>query len=53
MINPHINCNVRSCKYNDKVRHCCLDTIEVGNNNCTVAHAKRETECDSFEDDCN
>lgn len=51
MINPHINCNVRNCKYNDQQKHCCLDTITVGNS-CASPHEKRETECDSFEDGC-
>jgi len=49
MINPHIKCNVRNCKHNDHDKHCCLDTIEVGNS-CPDPHQKRETECDSFED---
>jgi len=51
MINPHIKCNVRNCKYNDKAKHCCLDSIEVGNSTLDP-HEKRETECDSFEDSC-
>ena len=52
MINPHIKCSVRSCKHNDNATHCGLDTIVVGNNNCSTAHAKCDTECGSFED-CN
>ncbi|MCL1786741.1 MAG: DUF1540 domain-containing protein [Defluviitaleaceae bacterium] len=49
MINPHIKCSVRNCKFNDRSKHCSLDTIEIGNSSPSP-HEKRETECDSFED---
>ncbi|MCL2285673.1 MAG: DUF1540 domain-containing protein [Firmicutes bacterium] len=49
MINPHIKCRVKNCKYNDRTQYCSLDTIEVGNS-CPAPHEKFETECDSFED---
>jgi hypothetical protein len=49
MINPHIKCSVRNCRFNDRNQHCSLDTIEVGNSSPSP-HEKRETECDSFED---
>lgn len=45
-----INCGVHSCKYNDKVSHCTLQDIVVGNmQNSGEARTKRETECESFE----
>ena len=45
-----INCGVRSCKYNDKVAHCTLQDIVVGNTkNSGGAKFKSETECESFE----
>ena len=53
MVNPHIKCSVRNCKHNDQTKYCNLDTIEVGNNCCSVAHAKKDTECNSFEDAVN
>ena len=48
-----INCGVHSCKHNDKVSHCTLTDIVVGNSSGD-AKSKRETECESFEKDgCN
>ncbi|MCL2406304.1 MAG: DUF1540 domain-containing protein [Defluviitaleaceae bacterium] len=47
-----INCGVHSCKYNDKVSHCTLTDIVIGNTNISAeARSKRETECESFEAD--
>jgi hypothetical protein len=48
--NQDINCGVHSCKYNDKVSHCTLQDIVVGNTGTSSdARSKRETECESFE----
>ena len=45
-----INCGVHSCRYNDKVSHCTLQDIVVGNSKQSgEARSKSETECDSFE----
>ncbi|MCL2702877.1 MAG: DUF1540 domain-containing protein [Defluviitaleaceae bacterium] len=46
--NQDINCGVHSCKYNDKVSHCTLQDIVVGNTS-GEARTNRETECESFE----
>ena len=48
--NQDINCGVHSCKYNDKVSHCTLQDIVVGNMKSSgEAHTRGETECESFE----
>ncbi|MCL2373455.1 MAG: DUF1540 domain-containing protein [Defluviitaleaceae bacterium] len=47
MINPHIKCSVKNCKFNDAAKHCSLDTITVGNTT-PDPHACKDTECDSF-----
>ena len=48
--NQDINCSVHSCRFNDKVSHCTLKDIVVGNTKPTgEAHTKRDTECESFE----
>ena len=51
MINPHIKCNVTRCRYNDQSQHCSLNDIVVGNST-PAPHEKRDTECDSFEEQC-
>lgn len=43
-----IQCNVKSCKYNDKTKYCTLDKILVGEH-VTNAKTKHETDCMSFE----
>ncbi|MCL2593264.1 MAG: DUF1540 domain-containing protein [Defluviitaleaceae bacterium] len=48
MSNQTIKCRVSNCKYNDAKSICSLGNITVGN--CgQAAHAKAETECESFE----
>lgn len=48
MSNQTIKCRVSNCRYNDHSNMCSLGDITVGN--CvSVAHAKAETECESFE----
>jgi hypothetical protein len=47
--NHKICCNVNRCKFNDQERHCTLDDIVIGNTTPTP-HAKKDTECDSFEE---
>ncbi|MBM7686615.1 DUF1540 domain-containing protein [Defluviitalea raffinosedens] len=43
-----IKCNVKSCKFNDKVRYCTLEDILVGEH-VSDAKSKHETDCMSFE----
>ncbi len=43
-----IKCNVKSCKYNDKVKYCTLEDILVGEH-VSDAKSKHETDCMSFE----
>ena len=47
MAYQQINCNVDNCQHNDQACHCTLTDITVGNTAATP-HAKRDTECDSF-----
>ena len=45
-----INCGVHSCKHNDKVAHCTLQDIVVGNERSSGdARSKGDTDCESFE----
>ncbi|MDR1531189.1 MAG: DUF1540 domain-containing protein [Clostridiales bacterium] len=48
MSGQSINCNVNSCKYNDKATHCALSDIMVGSTNMS-ARTCADTECASFE----
>jgi|BioPla2DNA2_1021312.scaffolds.fasta_scaffold144033_1 hypothetical protein len=43
-----IQCSVKSCKYNDKVKYCTLEGIIVGEH-VSNAKTKHETDCMSFE----
>lgn len=43
-----IKCNVKNCKYNDKVKYCTLSDITIGQQ-CSCATDKCQTDCLSFE----
>ncbi|NLP46245.1 MAG: DUF1540 domain-containing protein [Epulopiscium sp.] len=43
-----IHCSVKSCQYNDQVKYCTLDSIQIGPNG-SHAKSKEETDCLSFE----
>ncbi|NMA84668.1 MAG: DUF1540 domain-containing protein [Epulopiscium sp.] len=46
--NQMIQCGVKSCQFNDQVKYCMLDHIQVGPNG-DEARTKHETDCLSFE----
>ncbi len=49
MPNTEIGCSVKSCRYNDKVNYCTLNSIHVGKTKAMgECKDKCDTECDSF-----
>ena len=47
MANQTIKCGVTSCKHNEKMMYCSLDTISISPNSIS-AKEKSETQCSNF-----